>query len=1830
MSLNIYRDRAREQAGVRYITEDLIKKVSGHEHLSTIVSLNLCVSKKGGKKIRFIEGLEGLKNIQSLNLSYNAIENIERLGKLSNLRELNLSYNNISSIQNLESLLQLQILNLAGNNIQVIPNSLTKKQKYLTSINLSENRINSIDEFIKLRALTHLTDLSAEENPCSTLPHFKLLLIFHLRTLNTIDEIDITNSDRENAQKRFSLDELRRAELEIEKLANENRALQEMREQNEKIIQQQKNKETSLNDEIRQLRKNLSRLERETNDKETAIKKKNAEIAKAAEKHYELEQEVAFYKIDHKFGVLGRVSPVPHYSTDENDTFGESPYLGKGRFKQGERHIFRRPGDEEYVDPDELQRMQDELDKQLAEKNEAIEKAQLRLQQLNDQLYQTEHRIAKATSELDNLAQEQKAAHEDRKEKEVIRNKLAKKIEKVRKLKKEAEKIEKEMKNTEQDLGEQEKDLFDIKGRLSRMSSRDSLYNGLRKEMVDKQQQLEMTSDEYEQLRNQLEQMLMMIARETAEIRRLEHELRDAWISQNEEVKDELNSVIEGLQSYLGNVKNERAKEQEERRELIRDREQLKRELEVVHEQVEKGTSAERILKRKVDQLHDQLSTTQRNLSEAVDKHRRQTSDASAQMQKQLEVERQALRKEMETKQKESDLYEQEMQQQLDALRKHFNDERGKYEQELKRRVDQNAKRENEIESDLNNLQNTIEHLKKQIESERNLFHSQLQELSALNEDRNADEEALRNKFAKLEVSYADAISKLVDPAVVQAKLEEVTYSLENGKVKSPTLTEYDNRLDPIVEQLTDHIKRREEAFEQEKEKELNHQDAYIRELEDTVTQLENHNTKQEKEIRHLRELVENLQNRPTPQPAPSVQRSKPALSRRVNTAVSIQAESRSTYNTSEWSQVKNELYEAMNPDEQELFDELQEEIDELRELLVLLAKRNQNQQITKEANNRVDRIQDLVSEISSRRSIGVGSSYESGDNIESYPPRQHAPQSKDTNLTNRIDRSMSYGTSPSKEKKRLSRKVVDGIDFFEDNSRRPRSQSADSYGYPRDRRKTNLNRPRQLETVSEHASEVTRSRSMTNIPFQEPLHEELAPVRKTRALSDTYHPADMYPESYSHDPYYNPSRKYDPNQQNYFPDPRTVAEAGHGSHNPTVNEGVPLSNAQYMAADNEFSNQSRQAGPKFDNSQLYHSCPTSLNHQSQHFPHQNSHTPKQVDPQNYNHHANLNNPNSAFPPHVQKPLSRYPTERLHVGGIVPESHITNETARPAPQFSHIPMSNYTYGQPQAVGDYVEPHYSPQVMTPGRVIESQQPALFSHQEPEVRQEGPSGFVPFTGNSKVSLPSYLLQPSPKANKKRSAPSTDMQKSLYCNIKEHHDLEDHIYELKHKLKHKKYSEKTRSNESLELDRIDRIIERQTRTLEALDLAINRRKNVLESTEELSCLDEEIMAKRAELSRAKRLLEKTHQELHDAAQLSKNRKTDNSYETISRTQPIEQVKRDLETVVKEVNQLLLEKDTEFQNITEEVRRAEEHLENLQHNIQQSETEYKDSEKKLNELSSVINDRLQDAKSLDDNLKRKRMELKEIQERSAAEKDTADLRMAELEAKSVLLAKHLDLIEKSIDQSQLLIEETKSIPKKEASVNTDNDYGYSSMASKISNSSCIQCDLADLNSMTIKITDLEQGVQDRERELEQFKGENSSLESKIKNLEEQMQTEAKNRDFENHQWTSKMNDLRNIAQAHYVRANRLGNDLNEMRAEYVALHNRTKELQEKIPETDILPERDLSSPVSVDEGIDTKKILMEKKLTSQMEEDLLWLKRKLSAIRTDGAVTGLEQLTH
>ncbi|XP_051893178.1 centriolin-like [Pristis pectinata] len=137
------KDTVSKSPGIRYITEDLIKKLSKREQLGSVQSLNLCLSKAGGKKFKFIENLEKCDHLLVLNLNNNMIEKIEKLEKQIKLRELSLSYNRICKIEGLEHMVNLQNLMLAGNYIEQIPAWIGKKLRSLRVLNLKQNNITS-------------------------------------------------------------------------------------------------------------------------------------------------------------------------------------------------------------------------------------------------------------------------------------------------------------------------------------------------------------------------------------------------------------------------------------------------------------------------------------------------------------------------------------------------------------------------------------------------------------------------------------------------------------------------------------------------------------------------------------------------------------------------------------------------------------------------------------------------------------------------------------------------------------------------------------------------------------------------------------------------------------------------------------------------------------------------------------------------------------------------------------------------------------------------------------------------------------------------------------------------------------------------------------------------------------------------------------------------------------------------------------------------------------------------------------------------------------------------------------------------------------------------------------------------------------------------------------------------------------------------------------------------------------------------------------------------------------------------------------------------------
>ena len=77
--------------GIRYISDGFLRKVSKQNNVSRIHSLNL--NNLRDKKIRYIENLQTLINLENLDLSNNLIEKIDGLKTLKKLKSLFLGNN---------------------------------------------------------------------------------------------------------------------------------------------------------------------------------------------------------------------------------------------------------------------------------------------------------------------------------------------------------------------------------------------------------------------------------------------------------------------------------------------------------------------------------------------------------------------------------------------------------------------------------------------------------------------------------------------------------------------------------------------------------------------------------------------------------------------------------------------------------------------------------------------------------------------------------------------------------------------------------------------------------------------------------------------------------------------------------------------------------------------------------------------------------------------------------------------------------------------------------------------------------------------------------------------------------------------------------------------------------------------------------------------------------------------------------------------------------------------------------------------------------------------------------------------------------------------------------------------------------------------------------------------------------------------------------------------------------------------------------------------------------------------------------------------------------
>ncbi|NXM26870.1 CNTRL protein, partial [Oxyruncus cristatus] len=572
--------------GVRYITEPLIKGLSKQQNLACISSLNLSSPKDGDKKFKYIENLEKCSKLEILNLSNNQIERMEKLDKLLKLRELNLSCNRISKIEGIEHMQNLQKLNLAGNEIEHIPVWVGKRLRSLRVLNLNQNKLSSLHDVAKLKPLQDLTSLFLADNPVGNLPHYCLYTIFHLRALENLDGQPVTNRDRQEALERFNLEEIEKLERELENTVKEMENLKLTQSKVLEQLRQQDEVNKSLKEKTLQQKQSFEDLQRDLGTKNELLKQKTVELTRACQKQYELEQELAFYKIDAKFEPLNY---FPSEEVEVDDVPGESPYIGKARYK---RNMFIREGyvadRAQQLHLGKVQRAGDDfwrktqlelhlqtLEELLESKEKKINSAQRRLEELQSAIGDAEQRVWKVTEELQQLeaALDQKKISQANRE--AIEQQLSEKIQILQERQKETLELEKQIEKQRREIGKKQKELEDLQSSLASVNPENPRHAHMKAQKASKEQQLDMMNKHCQQLESRLDEMLSRIAKETEEIKDLEQQLTDGQIATNEALKRDLESIITGLQEYLQSVKCQAKQANEECKKLQKDKESL-------------------------------------------------------------------------------------------------------------------------------------------------------------------------------------------------------------------------------------------------------------------------------------------------------------------------------------------------------------------------------------------------------------------------------------------------------------------------------------------------------------------------------------------------------------------------------------------------------------------------------------------------------------------------------------------------------------------------------------------------------------------------------------------------------------------------------------------------------------------------------------------------------------------------------------------------------------------------------------------------------------------------------------------------------------------------------------------------------------------------------------------------------------------------------------------------------------------------------------------------------------------------------------------------------
>ncbi|XP_072176685.1 centriolin-like [Diadema setosum] len=514
-------------------------------------------------------------------------------------------------------------------------------------------------------------------NPLCDLAHYRLLAVFHLRTLGVLDRVQISGEERIQAEERFAQEEIENLEIQLEARekrfqaleADHTTALDEKKKSEDQALMLKK--KTKANQE------QIKELENELKAKDELLKRKTAELTKACEKQFKLEQELAFHKIDAKFEPL----PDAAFMDQVDGGTEESPYIGRASYRRNqyatEQYLTPRSqqlrlyqtGGEGDVDPLVKRQLNETLDITLADKEKEIARAEERLDKLHKQLIETEGKVRLMSEKLRQAeARKQPKPELEAGERHRLEDQLAERLRAVAGLKSRMNQLEDSMQTTLDIIEAKDREMTALKEQLAILEEGDPKHAELEAQLADRELQAAQTAKNYTNLQHDLDNTLGRLTAEMDRVKGLEQQLADGQANLNDELRDELQAIVGGLTEYLNQVRGQVSDQQRENAKLQQDREELRRqlaealdrektkeskEIEALHKKLQDAEEALGFLETENQALqHSQLELTRQDPErdarlKAAQEEVKQLKNSLRKQQQKAEAERAALEEEL-------------------------------------------------------------------------------------------------------------------------------------------------------------------------------------------------------------------------------------------------------------------------------------------------------------------------------------------------------------------------------------------------------------------------------------------------------------------------------------------------------------------------------------------------------------------------------------------------------------------------------------------------------------------------------------------------------------------------------------------------------------------------------------------------------------------------------------------------------------------------------------------------------------------------------------------------------------------------------------------------------------------------------------------------------------------------------------------------------------------------------------------------------------------------------------------------------------------------------